>query len=172
MRYIYRQEYPDRRIVGWQVLYARGLQKKISCFFSDQAYGGKEEALAAAKDFRDKLLELHAPPEPSKPPLASRFLRVANKPAELIGMRIALAGKLIGGMPAYNWTGYARVDGKLKNRAWSITKWGYETAFWNAAKHRQSLTGQPLPSAVPAPTNEILEWAAQLEKQGIHVFGR
>lgn len=170
MRYIYRQEHPTRGIRGWQVSYKRGLKKQIHCYFGDLAYGGKEEALAAAKAFRDQLRARYDPDEPKTPQKARRVLRVENKLTELIGIRIAKAIRKSTPLPSYSWSGYAYVDGKLIHRAWTISKWGYETAFWNAAKHRQSLTGQPLPGAVPEPTPEILEWAKSMAEIGIDIF--
>lgn len=171
LKYIYRQEHPESRIFGWQVLYTRGLEREICCYFGDKAYGGKEASFIEAKAFRDQILANHAPPEPATPPLAGRYLRVANKPSELIGIRIALAiPKRKGLHPVYNWTGYARIGGKLINRSFAMTKWGYEAAFWNAAQHRHNLTGQPLPASLPAPPPYIVEWAEQMAEFGIDVF--
>lgn len=172
MKYIYRQEQVGRRYVGWRVEYTRGLATPIRCFFSDKHYGGKRMALAEAKAFRDQVVAIHAPDVPKSQPISSRVLRFGDKPAELIGVRLALVPSKSkeGGPPSYHWYASARVDGRLVNRGWSVKKWGYEAAFWGAVKFRHSLTQQPLPKAVPSPSPELLAWAEQLPGNGVQLF--
>ncbi len=168
LRYVYRSD--SLRTHGWRVEYTRGLRTPIRCFFSDAMHGGYAGALAAAKVFRDKVVALHAPHQSSESARAARDLKFKDKVPAHIGIHVVVTGVGHAKTPSYHWTATAKIDGKVHRRTWAIRRWGYERAFWLAAHFRHSLTLQPLPSEVPAPTAALRAWADQLAEHGISVF--
>lgn len=167
LRYISRQD--RKHVKGWQVRYKRGLPKAILCFFGDKAYGGEDLALVEAKAFRDQVVKIHAPNESGAS--ARRQRKFRDKPSDLIGVYLSVnyAGARRR-FASYSWAASVIIEGRAVHRTWSIKKWGYEEAFWRAARHRSSLTRQLLPEQVPAPTAALLAWADDLASVGIHVF--
>jgi hypothetical protein len=49
-RHVHRVDLPGKQLVGWGVRYQRG-RKYVARFFTDRAYGGRDEAHAAALRF-------------------------------------------------------------------------------------------------------------------------
>ncbi len=106
---------------GWQVR-ARRDGERLSKFFADAKHDGRDSALEAALDYRDRLLA-ELPDEPQKP-------RKAWSNTGVVGLSVrekdeGTAPKLY---VQLNWMDAA---GKRKAGSFSVEKWGFRRALWN-----------------------------------------
>lgn len=115
------EEHPGRHPThGWQVR-ARREGERLSKFFADAKHDGRESALEAAIEYRDRLLA-SIPDEPQKP-------RKAWSNTGVVGLSVreknATTPKLY---VQLNWVDAA---GKRKAGSYSVEKWGLRRALWN-----------------------------------------
>ncbi len=120
---------------GW---FVRGYRngRTWSRLFSDRKCGGREEALAAARAFRDRLhAELQAQP---KAPRARRIVqRDARNTTGVLGVcRTVKKGPGGARYECYS-VSWRPEPGKQKCTSYSIRKYGEERAFQLAVAHRQ-----------------------------------
>jgi hypothetical protein len=109
---------------GWQVRVSHD-GTRLTKFFADRKYGGREAALQLAVEHRDELLA--ARPEPSGP--------VERRPQKrstsgVAGVRLAFKNET-----AYieaNWVG----DDGRSVTSYSVGRWGLRKATWQACKSR------------------------------------
>ncbi|CAM5531254.1 hypothetical protein TMEC54S_00261 [Thauera mechernichensis] len=139
---------------SWRVQYVRGLEKPIQLYFSDRNYGSKEEALAAAKAFRDQVVAIHAPKAP-KP--QRRNLKYMNKDQTQVGITLRKDFRS-GRSPAYAWSAEYMRGSKPVRRTWSIRRHGYEKAYQLASAWRHEMTGQRM-GQCPPPSQDVVQWA-------------
>ena len=120
---------------GWEVrIMRRG--KKVEKFFSDNGYGGKTQALRAAKEYRDKLEATMKPYT-----VAERAKKPSKRNSSgVVGVRKSYRKDIRDG---YEYTYYCWVaqwtDGKGRRRtkSFSIDKFGDEKAFQKAVAARK-----------------------------------
>lgn len=120
---------------GWEVrMQRRG--KRHEKFFSDNAYGGKRNALSAAKDFRDELedkLKGYSVKELSKRP------STRNR-SGVVGVRLHHQKDIRGEYIYYYWYWIAQWTdghGKRKTRSFSCHTYGDDEAYRLACQARK-----------------------------------
>lgn len=135
MRNIRRVETKER--VGWNVKIRRAKVRREKNF-SDKAYGGKDNALVAAKAFRDELLAQLDTPEYE---VWKRDRKVATNTSGIPGVYRGVAGsKKSSGryIETPYWQAYwTDVHGKRQMRVFSIDAYGDEGAKALAIEARQ-----------------------------------
>lgn len=125
LKYITRIETDSTRVVGWQVrLTGRG--NYLSKLFSDNVYGGKENALEAAFEFRDKALSergdlLDNPSNRFRVTLSSL---PANNTSGILGVSRTISRERNGGTFPLWQTSYRLPNGNVKNNKFSVNKYG------------------------------------------------
>ena len=135
------EEHPGRHPThGWQVR-ARRDGERQSKFFADARHDGPDPALAAAIEYRDRLLA-SLPDEPTRP-------RKAWSNTGVVGLSLrekdgADETKL------YVQLNWVDARGKRKSGSYSVAKWGLRRALWNGClklyRERQA-AGSPVEEA-------------------------
>lgn len=121
-------EHPDRSSThGWLVR-ARRQGNRISKFFSDKKYGGRDKALYEhAIPYRDDLLaEL---PEPDD---AARRSAEARSQSGVVGLNLTFKDIGNGTKKPYVQVSWMDRAGKRKAASYSAEKWGLRRSVWNA----------------------------------------
>ncbi|MEM0961170.1 MAG: hypothetical protein AAGK21_01360 [Bacteroidota bacterium] len=106
---------------GWQVRVRRD-GERISKFFADAKYGGRDGALSTAMTHRDNLLA-SIPNEPQKPRKAWSNTGVVG-----LSVREKSEGDRCKLYVQLNWV---NAEGKRKAGSYSVEKWGLRRALWN-----------------------------------------
>ncbi len=121
---------------GWYVrIYKKG--KTYSKLYSDNRYGGKDKALAFAQKARKIALDtLRSLPENNVRRLVSHDKR--NK-SGIIGVSRTTKTTADGDTSIYYQVTWSPEKGKIKNRQWSVRKYGEEGAFKRAKEFRESV---------------------------------
>jgi hypothetical protein len=121
---------------GWYVrIYKNG--KTYSKLYSDNRYGGTEQALKYAKKARKAALEtLMTVPGNDQRRLVSHDKR--NK-SGIIGVSRTVKQNTTGGESVYFQVTWSPEKGKIKNRQWSVRKYGEEEAFRMAKEFREQV---------------------------------
>lgn len=121
---------------GWYVRIYRN-NKTYSKFYSDNKYGGKDRALKIAKLARDKAVKKWEQSttlrEKLKPNLVTKSPR--NKTG-VIGVTKYRRKNRSGTVSEYYQVTWRPRKGKVKNKIWSINKYGEEEAFKMACQFR------------------------------------
>lgn len=116
------ERYPRRHPThGWQVR-ARRDGKRLSKFFADAKHDGKDDALNAAKEYRDRLLA-SLPEEDPKPRKAWSNTGVVG-----LSVREKVDGDTSKLYVQLNWMD---ANGKRRAGSYSVEKWGLRRALWN-----------------------------------------
>lgn len=139
------EKYPRRHPThGWQVRVRRD-GRRLSKFFADARFQGREGALEAALLFRDELLD-ELPDVESKP-------RKAWSNTGVVGLSVRekqeAKGKG-GGGKVYVQLNWIDAEGKRHGASYSVEKWGLRRALWNGClrlyRERQA-AGRPVEEA-------------------------
>lgn len=119
---------------GWYVrIYKNG--KTYSKLYSDNKYGGRDKALSFAKKARLMALEtLKSIPDNETRRLVSHDKR--NK-SGIIGVSRTTKTNASGDVSLYYQVTWSPEKGKIKNRQWSVRKYGEEEAFRRAKDFRE-----------------------------------
>lgn len=120
--------HPDRSAThGWLVR-ARRQGNRVSKFFSDKKYGGREAALYEnAIPYRDSLLaEL---PEPED---AARKSAEARSRSGVVGLNLTFKDIGNGTKKPYVQISWMDAHGRRKAASYSAEKWGLRRSVWNA----------------------------------------
>lgn len=161
MRYIIRLDYAKTR--GWNVRFFLKGRKGFfkTKLFSDGKFGGKEEALIAAKAWRDEQeveLKIH------------RYKRTDAPKAQIVNARnrslatgIYLQYRKKDGQDHYaNWEMVTMINGSVVTKTFSISRHGYQGAWKKALASRIKLTGQPVNATEPPePDDRLKVWAKE-----------
>ena len=121
-------EHPDRSSThGWLVR-ARRQGTRISKFFSDKKFGGRDAALYDhAVPYRDELLaDL---PEPDD---AARKSAEARSRSGVVGVNLTFKDIGNGTKKPYVQVSWIDPDGKRRAASYSAEKWGLRRSVWNA----------------------------------------
>jgi hypothetical protein len=120
-------DHPNRHSThGWQVRIRRQGEQHTK-YFSDKRFGGKESALETALEHRDELLE--ELPEAEDP---VRKSAEARSKTGVIGLNFNHKDDGSGNKKPYIQLSWLDSDGNRGSAAYSIKKWGFENAIWNA----------------------------------------
>lgn len=121
---------------GWYVrIYKNG--KTYSKLYSDNRYGGRDKALTFAQKARKIALDtLKSLPENNVRRLVSHDKR--NK-SGIIGVSRTTKTNADGDTSVYYQVTWSPEKGKIKNRQWSVRKYGEEGAFKRAKEFRESV---------------------------------
>lgn len=132
MAYIFRRDIPKSVTDGWQIyLHRDGVAHQK--FFSDSKWGGRAQALATAKQYRDELLRKY-------PPLLKRDMAIRSRKKSdtgYIGVTRVQRDK--------RWVWRARIalpDGKSLTKAFSEKMYGKSQARALAIAARQQMVEQ------------------------------
>ena len=135
-RNIARIDIDSRNTHGWQVRITRHRVRHTK-FFSDSKFGGSEEALQAAIEYRDEQLK--------------------KLPDPLPGAKLAAQARSTSGVPGIRLTldrGIARVEadavtkeGKRQVRTFSLRRWGLRKALWKACTWKASINAPVVQSS-------------------------
>ncbi len=121
---------------GWYVrIYKNG--KTYSKLYSDNKYGGKERALLVAQKARVIALEAlkELPREPKR-----RLVRTDRRnKSGIIGVSKTTKINKNGTTSDYFQVTWSPEPGKVKNRQWSVKKYGEEEAGRRAVEYRQQV---------------------------------
>lgn len=121
------EEHPKRSTThGWQVR-VRRQGNRVTKFFADGKHGGSDEALEAAKKYRDWLLE--ELPEPDDPVKRSAEARSRSGVA---GLNMTLKDIGNGTKKPYVQLSWIDQSGTRRSASYSAEKWGLRRAVWNA----------------------------------------
>jgi hypothetical protein len=133
------EEHPNRsRTHGWQVrINHRG--QRATKFFADKKYGGRDEALAVAIEYRDEMLgQLPKPGE-----LDERTAQ-ARSNSGVPGIRLAFKNDV-----PYVESNWVHAGGRSAS-SFSIERWGLRKATWKACRSRAVGRGITRPDRVQA----------------------
>ncbi len=121
------QSYPNRHPThGWQVRVRRqGVQH--TKFFSDDKYGGREEALQESIKYRDNLIK--SLPEPANSVEESAK---ARSKTGVVGLNFCNKDDGSGKQKPYIQLSWLTGGGSRKSASYSVDKWGLRRAVWNA----------------------------------------
>jgi hypothetical protein len=120
-------EHPDRHPThGWQVRIKRQ-KKQHTKYFSDKRFGGREDALAKAVEYRDELLETL--PDPMDP---VRRSAEARSKTGVIGLNFCWKDDGSGTAKPYVQLSWLEGDGTRRSAAYSVRKWNLRRAVWKA----------------------------------------
>lgn len=121
---------------GWYVrIYKNG--RTYSKLYSDSKYGGTDKALNFAKKARQVALEtLSSVPDNNQRRLVTHDKR--NK-SGIIGVSRTTKTNANGDVSMYYQVTWSPSKGKIKNRQWSVRKFGEEEAFRRAKEFRESV---------------------------------
>lgn len=124
---------------GWYVrIYKNG--KTYSKLYSDNKYGGKDRALDFAKKARQIALEtLKSIPDDNNRRLVSHDKR--NK-SGIIGVSKTTKTNASGVKSVYFQVTWSPEKGKIRNRQWSVKKYGEEEAFRRAKEFRENVMNE------------------------------
>jgi len=134
-------EHPERHPThGWQVRIKRQ-KKQHTKYFSDKRFGGGEEALARAVEYRDELLKTL--PDPMDPVKRSAEARSRTG---VIGLNFCWKDDGSGTPKPYVQLSWLEEDGTRRSAAYSVRKWNLRRAVWKACvrlhKARQEHNGE------------------------------
>lgn len=114
--------YPTRHPThGWQVRVRRS-GERLSKFFADARHDGRDGALGAAQDYRDRLLAML--PEPDATP------RKAWSNTGVVGLSVRDKTEA-GRAKRYVHLNWITADGTRRASSYSVEKWGLRRALWN-----------------------------------------
>ena len=120
-------ENPDRHPThGWQVRIKRQKEQHTK-YFSDKRFGGREEALEKAVEYRDELLE--ELPEPMDP--VKRSAEARSKTG-VIGLNFCWKDDGSGTPKPYVQLSWLEDDDTRRSAAYSVRKWNLRRAVWKA----------------------------------------
>lgn len=120
-------EHPDRHPThGWQVRIKRQ-KKQHTKYFSDKRFGGREDALTKAVEYRDELLETL--PDPMDP---VRRSAEARSKTGVIGLNFCWKDDGSGTAKPYVQLSWLEGDGTRRSAAYSVRKWNLRRAVWKA----------------------------------------
>lgn len=155
------EKYPRRHPThGWQVRVRRD-GKRLSKFFADARFDGKEGALEAAILYRDELLS-ELPPPDSRPRKAWSNTGVVGLSVREKQERSGASGKM------YVQLNWVDAEGRRRGASYSVEKWGLRRALWNGClrlyKERDA-AGRPVeePHVMFARAQEPFE--AEIERE-------
>lgn len=126
----------DKRHIGWKVAFRRK-SREWHKYFSDAAYGGKRQALSAAKLWRN---EWFAKLSGIDYKVWRRELVPPSNTTGIVGVHRGVMRKMSGGKVVdwVNWQAYWRdADGRRKTKSFSVNKYGEEEAKALAKRARQ-----------------------------------
>lgn len=148
----------------WRVWITFGDFDSGQRYFSDREHGGIDQSLAAAKQFRDKIIKKHKIPLRVYDGNGFTIRHTKNK-SGTVGLRLTPDRRK--DPVRWSWVGCKQVDGQTTVFGRSIRTHGYEKAWSMVAKIREAHTGMKVPSKPPPPTQELIDWAAS---NGYDVF--
>lgn len=120
-------ENPNRHPThGWQVRIKRH-NKQHTKYFSDKRFGGRDEALKVAIDYRDELLE--ELPEPLDPVKKSAE---ARSKTGVVGLNFCYKDDGSGKLKPYVQISWIDGGSKRRSAAFSVNKWNLRKAVWKA----------------------------------------
>lgn len=138
MRYITRMEKYKKGCRTWSVrLQMAGVQKS----FPDSKYGGREKALAAAKEWRDKMVLLYPDFGPG---YKNRALKEYGNPRRNNSTGIdGVNMEYLSDRNSISFQARYYENGKVRRKCFTIgKKYDVDEAFYLAAKARYELTGR------------------------------
>lgn len=121
------EENPDRHPThGWQVRIKRQKEQHTK-YFSDKRYGGREDALEKAIEYRDELLD--DLPEPMDP---VRRSAEARSKTGVIGLNFCWKDDGSGTAKPYVQLSWLEGEDTRRSAAFSVRKWNLRRAVWKA----------------------------------------
>ena len=121
------EENPDRHPThGWQVRIKRQKEQHTK-YFSDKRFGGREQALEKAVEYRDELLE--ELPDPMDP---VRRSAEARSKTGVIGLNFCWKDDGSGTPKPYVQLSWLENDDTRRSAAFSVRKWNLRRAVWKA----------------------------------------
>jgi len=161
-RYIYRLDpalgQKNTGMVGWQVR-LNGRVDKVSKLFSDNKYGGNNGALIAAIEFRDQILkEKNETIETIYNDRNYKVLRSSiqsNNTSGIPGVSRTISTERNGAKSPTWQTSFRSIDGKVKNRRFSIKKHGEVKALRLAVNARKDAVYELFVSSDDQNINEV-----------------
>lgn len=112
---------------GWQVRFKRQ-GRMHSRFFADKKWGGREQALALALQWRDeKRLKLPVPADPHE-------ARGKRSETGVRGLAVGYQDVGNGTKKPYVQISYQGEDGRRRSSSFSVEKWGWRRAIWKACR--------------------------------------
>ena len=128
-----------KRTGGWKVV-----RREISKLFSDRKFGGKEEALQAAKEFEKTLPPKPAPPAYNITAHPELFAQVRKK-SGVVGVHGIV--KRTNTKEYYSWVAQKRMQKSRRTRKFSVGKYG-PLALQMAIETRQSWDAEQKEGAI------------------------
>ena len=122
-------EHPNRHSThGWQVRIKRH-NEQYTKYFADKKFGGKEDALKEAVNYRDELLE--ELPDPQDP---VRKSALARSKTGVIGLNFCHKDDGSGTLKPYVQISWLKENGQRRSAAFSVNKWNLRRAVWKACQ--------------------------------------
>lgn len=138
---ISRIDQPSRNTHGWFARFSCG-KKQVGKFFSDLKHGSARKALLEAIEWREQMLEAHGIPSTDR--VVHTVPKKRRKPApperKVLGVhRTRSVFKKPYGTYAYEYyvASWSPEPGKLKNKMFSINRYGEKRAFEMAKQFRE-----------------------------------
>lgn len=121
---------------GWYVRVKKN-GKSYAKLFSDSKYGGRNHALKCAKKARELALETMKTSES----VPSRRLVTTDKrnKSGMVGVNKTHKTNAKGQITEYYQVTWSPAPGKIKNRQWSVRKYGHDEAFRLAKEFRREI---------------------------------
>lgn len=126
-------------------------------YFSDAKLGGKDKALEAALEWRDRLVKKHGIPLRCYGGNGWCVKNKRNTSGE-VGINLLLDDPVA--PTRVSWAVKMMVNGRARHISRSIRKFGYRGAWKVVAKIREKHTGQPVATEPPRPALWLKQWAA------------
>ena len=124
-------------------------------YFYDSIYGSKGKSLKAAIKKRDELIKLHN--IKLRVYDGSGYCLIHSKNTSgMVGVSLSKMEKASGSISIF-WSARVQIDGKQKNKCWSIKKYGYVAAWRHAVAFRCSFTDEPIIKNPPLPPEWLLK---------------
>lgn len=141
----------------WRVWVQYGKFNSGQLYFGDAKFGGRQNALVAAKFHRDRLVRENGIPMRT---YTGNGYCVTSKRNTSGTVGITLAKTDSGPTLRVFWSSRSMVDGHQTQTARSIRKFGYIRAWQLVAAVRAKHTGLQIPAIPPAPPEWLKKWAA------------
>lgn len=139
----------------WRVWVQFGEMDFGVTYFSDMAYGSKQKSLKAAMQHRDSLVAQHN--IPLRVYTGNGFcVRHKNSTSGAVGITLTVDSR--DNPTKVNWSVRCMRNGKQRQVARSITKYGYEAAWLMVAEIRREHTQQPVPADPPVRPAWLVDW--------------
>lgn len=120
-------KFPNRTSThGWQVRISRQGKQRTK-FFSDSRFNGRAHALAAAIQYRDRLLEVLPDPD-----VGSEASRRARSTSGVPGMHFIMKDDGSGTKKPIIQLSWLDKNGTRRSATYSLHKWALRRAVWNA----------------------------------------